>query len=157
MSGVRKKCIFAEKVETMNEENLIHGANATSFSGRDAADRARAREAGAKGIEAKKRKKLLRESIMEAADMVAMLTDAERQAIIEQGGDPNDATNRAMFVAALWHMARQKSKDGNADRRLIMDASGEMVSKLEMQMTPKEYLASVREMRERDNTARDNE
>lgn len=134
----------------MNEENLIHGANATTFSGRTAADRARAREAGAKGHEAHRRRKLLRESIMEAADMVAKLTDAERQSIIEQGCDPNDVTNRARFVAALWVMAGVPTKDGNADRRLLMDASGEMVNKMELQMTPKEYLAQVRELRSND-------
>ena len=134
----------------MNDQNLIHGANETTFRGRDAADRARAREAGAKGNEAKKQKKLLRESIMEAADMVAKLTDAERQAIIEQGCDPNDVTNRARFVAALWTMAGVPTKDGNADRRLLMDASGEMVNKMELQMTPKEYLAQVRELRSND-------
>lgn len=138
------------KNKAMNDQNLIHGANETTFRGRDAADRARAREAGAKGNEAKKRKKLLRESIMEAADMVAKLTDAERQAIIEQGCDPNDVTNRARFVAALWAMAGVPTKDGNADRRLLMDASGEMVNKMELQMTPKEYLAQVRELRSND-------
>ena len=131
----------------MNEENLKPGANATTFRGRDAADRARARSAGAKGNEAKRQKKLLRESIMEAADMVATLTDAERQAIIDQGGDPDDVTYRARFVAALWYMAGVASKDGNADRRLLMDTSGEMVSKMELQMTPAEYLAKVRERR----------
>lgn len=141
----------------MNEKNLIHGANATTFRGGSAADSARAREAGAKGNESRRRRKALRESIMEAADMVAALSDAERQAIIEQGCNPDDVTNRARFVAALWAIAGVASKDGNADRRLILDASGEMVSKMEMQMTPKEYLASVREMRERENTARDNE
>ena len=135
----------------MNEENLRPGANATSFSGRDAADRARARDAGAKGNEAKRRKKLLRESIMEAADMVASLSDAEKQALIEQGCNPDEVTNRVRFVAALWAMAGVASKDGNADRRLLMDASGEMVTKMEMQMTPKEYLASVRKMRKADN------
>lgn len=134
----------------MNEENLIHGANATTFSGRTAADRARAREAGAKGHEAHRRRKLLRESIMEAADMVAKLTEAERQAIIEQGCDPNDVTNRARFVAALWVMAGVPTKDGNADRRLLMDASGELVNKMELQMTPKEYLAQVRKLRSND-------
>lgn len=96
-------------------------------------------------------RKTLRESIMEAADMVAALSDKERQAIIEQGCNPDDVTNRARFVAALWAMAGVASKDGNADRRLLMDASGEMVTKMEMQMTPKEYLASVREMRKADN------
>lgn len=116
----------------MNEENLIPGANATTFRGRDAADRARAREAGAKGNEAKKRKKLLRESIMEAADMVAKLSDEERQAIIKQGCNPDDVTNRARFVAALWAMAGVASKDGNADRRLLMDASGEMTQKIDI-------------------------
>lgn len=135
----------------MNDENLVHGANETTFRGRDAADRARAREAGAKGNEAKRKKKLLRESIMEAADMVAALSDEEKQALIKQGCNPDDVTNRARFVAALWAMAGVASKDGNADRRLLMDASGEMVTKMEMQMTPKEYLASVREMRKSDN------
>ena len=134
----------------MNDQNLIPGANATSFSGRTAADRARAREAGAKGHAEHRRRKLLRESIMEAADMVAKLTDAERQAIIEQGCDPNDVTNRARFVSALWAMAGVPTKDGNADRRLLMDASGEMVNKMELQMTPKEYLAQVRELRSND-------
>lgn len=131
----------------MNEQNLQPGANATSFSGRTAADRARAREAGAKGHAEHRRRKLLRESIMEAADMVASLPDAERQAIIDQGCDPDDVTNRARFVAALWYMAGVASKDGNADRRLLMDTSGEMVSKMELQMTPAEYLAKVRERR----------
>lgn len=131
----------------MNEQNLQHGANETTFRGRTAADRARAREAGAKGNEAKRMKKLLRESIMEAADMVAALTDAERQAIIDKGCDPNEVTNRARFVAALWYMAGVASKEGNADRRLLMDTSGEMVSKMELQMTPAEYLAKVRERR----------
>lgn len=135
----------------MNDENLVHGANETSFSCRTAADSARAREAGAKGHEARRKKKLLRESIMEAADMVAALSDAEKQALIEQGFNPDDVTNRARFVAALWAMAGNASKDGSADRRLLMDASGEMVAKLEMQMTPKEYLASVRAMRKSDN------
>ena len=127
----------------MNEQNLQPGANATSFSGRDAADRARARDAGAKGNEAKRRKKLLRESIMEAADMVAALTDAERQAIIDQGGDPNELTNRAMFVAALWHMARQKTKDGTADRKLLMEVSGEMAQNVNVSLgnekTPQDW------------------
>ena len=116
----------------MNEQNLQRGANATTFRGRTAADRARAREAGAKGNEAKRRKKLLRESIMEAADMVATLTDAERQAIIDQGGDPDDVTNRVRCVAALWYMAGVASKDGNADRRLLMDISGEMTQKIDI-------------------------
>ena len=135
----------------MNEQNLQPGANATTFSGRTAADRARARDAGARGHEAKRRKKLLRESIMEAADMVAALSDAEKQALIEQGCNPDEVTNRARFVAALWAMAGVASKEGNADRRLLMDASGEMVTKMEMQMSPKEYLASVRKMRKADN------
>lgn len=132
----------------MNEENLVHGANETTFRGRDAADRARAREAGAKGNEAKRRKKLLRESIMEAADMVAALSDSEKQALIEQGFNPNDVTNRARFVAALWAMAGKVSKDGSADRRLLMDALGEMTNKMEVQLSPYEYLAKVRELRE---------
>lgn len=116
----------------MNEENLIHGANATTFRGRDAADSARARAAGAKGNESRRRRKALRESIMEAADMVAALSDAERQAIIEQGCNPDDVTNRARFVAALWAMAGKVSKDGAQDRRLLMDTSGEMTQKIDI-------------------------
>ena len=69
---------------------------------------------------------------MEAADMVATLTDAERQAIIDQGGDPDDVTNRVRCVAALWYMAGVASKDGNADRRLLMDISGEMTQKIDI-------------------------
>lgn len=106
-----------------------------------------AREGANASNEVQRQKKLLRESIMEAADMVATLTDEERHAIIENGCDPNDVTNRARFVAALWYMAGQYSKDGNADRRLLMDASGEMTNKMEVQMSPFEYLAKVRELR----------
>lgn len=106
------------------------------------------RAGGKQRAENEKQKKLLRESIMEAADMVATLTDDERQAIIEKGCDPNDVTNRARFVAALWFMAGQPSKDGNSDRRLLMDASGEMTNKMEVQLSPFEYLAKVRELRE---------
>lgn len=103
---------------------------------------------GKKRAENEKQKKLLRDSIMEAADMMATLTDEERRAIIENGCDPNEVTNRARFVAALWYMAGQYSKDGNADRRLLMDASGEMTNKMEVKMSPFEYLAKVRELRE---------
>ena len=133
----------------MNNENLKKG-EATQFrSGEEAARNGR--NGGRASGEARLRRKLLRESIMEAADMVASLSDAERQAIIDKGCDPNEVTNRARFVAALWYMAGVASKDGNADRRLLMDTSGEMVTKMEMQMTPKEYLASVREMRKANN------
>ena len=136
----------------MNDQNLIPNSQRTPSELREMT-----RKGGIRSGEERRRRKSLRESIMEAADVVAALSDAERQAIIEQGYNPDDVTNRARFVAALWAMAGVASKDGNADRRLLLDASGEMVSKMEMQMTPKEYLASVREMRERENTARDNE
>lgn len=125
----------------MNDENLIHGANATTFSGRDAAERARAREAGAKGHETRRRRKLLRESIMEAADMVSILTDEEKQRIIDAGGEL--PTNREAFVAALWYMARQKTKDGTADRKLLMEVSGEMAQNVNVSLgnekTPQDW------------------
>lgn len=109
-------CIFAG---IMNDENLIPHQYR---SGKEA------REAGARGgrasVEARRRRKLLRESIMEAADMVAALTDEEKQRIIDAGGEL--PTNREAFVAAIWHMARQNSKDGTADRKLLMEVSGEM-------------------------------
>lgn len=91
-----------------------------------------AREGANASNEVQRHKKLLRESIMEAADMVAALSDAERQAIIDRGCDPNEVTNRVRFVAALWYMAGLASKDGNADRRLLMDASGEMTQKIDI-------------------------
>lgn len=127
----------------MNEQNLIPNSQRTPSELREMT-----KKAGIKSGEVRREKKLLRESIMEAADMVATLTDEERRAIIENGCDPNDVTNRARFVAALWYMAGQYSKDGNADRRLLMDASGEMTNKMEVQMSPFEYLAKVRELRE---------
>lgn len=111
----------------MNEQNLI------PFNQRSESE---AREMGTIGGirsgEVRREKKLLRESIMEAADMVAALSDAERQAIIDKGCDPNEVTNRARFVAALWYMAGVASKDGNADRRLLMDTSGEMMQKIDI-------------------------
>lgn len=131
--------------------NIVEAGLSTRYSSGCQAAVENGSAGGKQRAENEKKKKLLRESIMEAADMVAALSDAERQAIINRGCDPNEVTNRARFVAALWYMAGVASKDGNADRRLLMDASGEMVTKMEMQMTPKEYLASVREMRKSDN------
>lgn len=138
---------FSGKIaNTMNDQNLIPNSQRTPSELREMTQKG-----GIRSGEARRRRKSLRESIMEAADMVAALSDAEKQALIKQGCNPDDVTNRARFVAALWAMAGVASKDGNADRRLLMDASGEMVTKMEMQMTPKEYLASVREMRKSDN------
>ena len=82
--------------------------------------------------EVQRQKKLLRESIMEAADMVAVMSDEEKKEIIARGVDPNDVTNRMRFVAALWTMAGKASKDGAQDRRLLMDASGEMTQKIDI-------------------------
>lgn len=120
----------------MNNENLIP----TQYrSGNEA------REAGAKGGrasgEARRRRKLLRESIMEAADIVATLTDDERQRIIDAGGE--EPTNREAFVAALWYMARQKTKEGTADRKLLMEVSGEMAQNVNVSLgnekTPQDW------------------
>lgn len=122
----------------MNEQNLIPLNQRTKSKQREIT-----RNGGIKSGEVRRKNKLLRESIMEAADMVAALTDAERQAIIDQGGDPNESTNRAMFVAALWHMARQKTKDGTADRKLLMEASGEMAQNVNVSLgnekTPQDW------------------
>lgn len=91
-----------------------------------------AREGANASNEAQRQKKLLRESIMEAADMVAVMSDEEKQELLARGVDPNDVTNRARFVAALWSMAGKVSKDGAQDRRLLMDASGEMTQKIDI-------------------------
>lgn len=122
----------------MNEQNLIPNSQRTPSELREMTH-----NGGVKSGEVRRKNKLLRESIMEAADIVAALTDAERQAIIDQGGDPNELTNRAMFVAALWHMARQKTKDGTADRKLLMEVSGEMAQNVNVSLgnekTPQDW------------------
>lgn len=120
----------------MNDDNLIPNQFRSGN---------KAREAGAKGGrasgEARRRRKLLRESIMEAADIVATLTDDERQRIIDAGGE--EPTNREAFVAALWYMARQKTKDGTADRKLLMEVSGEMAQNVNVSLgnekTPQDW------------------
>lgn len=91
-----------------------------------------AREGANASNEVQRQKKLLRESIMEAADMVAVMSDEEKQELLNRGVDPNDVTNRARFVAALWAMAGKVSKDGAQDRRLLMDTSGEMTQKIDI-------------------------
>ena len=123
----------------MNNENLKKG-EATQFrSGEEAARNGR--DGGRASGEARRRRKLLRESIMEAADMVATLTDDERQRIIDAGGE--EPTNREAFVAALWYMARQKTKDGTADRKLLMEVSGEMAQNVNVSLgnekTPQDW------------------
>ncbi len=131
---MRKKCIFAEKVETMRPKGNPNIADV----GKDTRFRTGysqviiAREGANASNEVQRQKKLLRESIMEAADMVAVMSDEEKQKLIAHGVDPNDVTNRARFVAALWSMAGKVSKDGAQDRRLLMDASGEMTQKIDI-------------------------
>lgn len=120
----------------MNDENLIP-LNQRAKSER----REIARAGGVANGEARRRRKLLRESIMEAADLVATLTDDERRRIIDAGGE--EPTNREAFVAALWYMARQKTKDGTADRKLLMEVSGEMAQNVNVSLgnekTPQDW------------------
>ena len=120
----------------MNNENLIP-LNQRAKSER----REIARAGGVANGEARRRRKLLHESIMEAADMVASLTADEKQRIIDAGGEL--PTNREAFVAALWYMARQNSKDGTADRKLLMEVSGEMAQNVNVSLgnekTPQDW------------------
>ena len=120
----------------MNNENLIQNQQRTRAEREEMW-----REAGRASGETRRRRKLLRESIMEAADIVATLTDAERQRIIDAGGE--EPTNREAFVAALWYMARQKTKDGTADRKLLMEVSGEMAQNVNVSLgnekTPQDW------------------
>lgn len=120
----------------MNDENLIPLNQRTKSEQREIA-----RAGGVANGEARRRRKLLRESIMEAADIVATLTDDERQRIIDAGGE--EPTNREAFVAALWYMARQKTKDGTADRKLLMEVSGEMAQNVNVSLgnekTPQDW------------------
>lgn len=123
----------------MNDENLIPYQFTSDQSREEAAKNGRA--GGIAKGENNRRRKLLRESIMEAADMVATLTDEEKQRIVDAGGEL--PTNRAAFVAALWHMARQNSKDGTADRKLLMEVSGEMAQNVNVSLgnekTPQDW------------------
>lgn len=123
----------------MNNENLKKGEATRFKSGERAA--IEGRKGGLAFGENNRRRKLLRESIMEAADLVATLTDEEKQRIIDAGGKL--PTNREAFVAALWHMARQNSKDGTADRKLLMEVSGEMAQNVNVSLgnekTPQDW------------------
>lgn len=124
----------------MNRKENLKKGKATQFkSGERAA--IEGRKGGLAYGENNRRRKLLRESIMEAADVVATLTDDEKQRIIDAGGEL--PTNRVLFVAALWHMARQKSKDGTADRKLLMEVSGEMAQNVNVSLgnekTPQDW------------------
>lgn len=123
----------------MNNENLKKGEATRFKSGERAA--IEGRKGGLAFGENNRRRKLLRESIMEAADIVATLTDDERQRIIDAGGE--EPTNREAFVAALWYMARQNSKDGTADRKLLMEVSGEMAQNVNVSLgnekTPQDW------------------
>lgn len=120
----------------MNDENLIPLNQRAKSEQREIA-----RAGGVANGEARRRRKLLRESIMEAADLVATLTDEEKHRIIDAGGEL--PTNREAFVAALWHMARQKTKDGTADRKLLMEVSGEMAQNVNVSLgnekTPQDW------------------
>lgn len=120
----------------MNNENLIPNSQRTPSELREMT-----RKGGIASGEARRRRKLLRESIMEAADLVATLTDEERQRIIDAGSE--EPTNREAFVAALWYMARQNSKDGTADRKLLMEVSGEMAQNVNVSLgnekTPQDW------------------
>lgn len=123
----------------MNNENLKKG-EATRFKSGERAAR-EGRKGGLAFGENNRRRKLLRESIMEAADIVATFTDDEKQRIIDAGGKL--PTNREAFVAALWYMAHQNSKDGNADRKLLMEVSGEMAQNVNVSLgdekTPQDW------------------
>lgn len=123
----------------MNNENLKKGEATRFKSGERAA--IEGRKGGLAFGENNRRRKLLRESIMEAADLVATMTDEEKQRIIDAGGKL--PTNREAFVAALWHMARQNSKDGTADRKLLMEVSGEMAQNVNVSLgnekTPQDW------------------
>ena len=134
MAECAEKVYFCRKNKTMNPKGNPNIADA----GKDTQFRAGysqvivARKGANASNEVQRQKKLLRESIMEAADMVAVMSDEEKKEIIARGVDPNDVTNRMRFVAALWTMAGKASKDGAQDRRLLMDASGEMTQKIDI-------------------------
>ena len=128
--------------EAMNEQNLI------PFNERSESE---ARESGQKGGvksgEVRREKATFRLEYAALLDMFARMVDAELVKLKEEWG-LDKVTNRQCIVAASVELARRPTAAGTAERRLIYDNMGEMTNKMEVQLSPYEYLARVRELRE---------
>lgn len=91
----------------------------------------------------------LRERILEALDAPGSLdADGQRR-------EADGKTNADLIVEALMVTAQKTNGEGTAARRLLMNWLGEgKITKAIEAMTPFQYLAKVRELRELEN--RDN-
>lgn len=139
------KSVFLSKNkynEAMNEQNLI------PFNERSESE---VREMNAKGGrnsgEVRREKATFRLEYTALLDMFARMGDSELVKLKEEWG-LDKVTNRQCIVAASVELARRPTAAGTAERRLIYDNMGEMTNKMEVQLSPYEYLAKVRELRE---------
>lgn len=128
--------------EAMNEQNLIPFNERTESEQREITQKG-----GLKSGEVRREKATFRLEYSALLDMFARMGDAELVKLKEEWG-LDKVTNRQCIVAASVELARRPTAAGTAERRLIYDNMGEMVNKMEVQMTPYEYLAKVRELRE---------
>lgn len=106
----------------MNDDNLIPYKSESE-----------AREGGRKGGvasgEARRRKKMMRDTILAALDGKM---------------DGSELTNEQRIVVALLESALTKGKDGNADRRLLMDWLGEGKSTTAVEVSkPEDVMAEI--------------
>lgn len=128
--------------EAMNEQNLI------PFNERSESEvREMNAKGGVKSGEVRREKATFRLEYSALLDMFARMGDAELVKLKEEWG-LDKVTNRQCIVAASVELARRPTAAGTAERRLIYDNMGEMTNKMEVQLSPYEYLAKVRELRE---------
>lgn len=128
--------------ETMNEQNLIPFNERTESEQREITQKG-----GLKSGEVRREKATFRLEYTALLDMFARMGDAELVKLKEEWG-LDKVTNRQCIVAASVELARRPTAAGTAERRLIYDNMGEMTNKMEVQLSPYEYLAKVRELRE---------
>lgn len=108
----------------MNDENLIP-LNERAKSEQRAIQVAGGKANGA----ARRRKKMMRDTILAALDGKM---------------DGSELTNEQRIVVALLESALTKGKDGNADRRLLMDWLGEGKSTTAVEVSkPEDVMAEI--------------
>ena len=139
------KSVFLPKnkyYKAMNERNLIQNQSRSPNKARE-----NGQKGGVKSGEVRREKATFRLEYTALLDMFARMGDAELVQLKEEWG-LDKVTNRQCIVAASVELARRPTAAGTAERRLIYDNMGEMTNKMEVQLSPYEYLAKVRELRE---------
>lgn len=108
----------------MNDENLIPMPDRTEKEQREIAT-----AGGVASGKARRRKKMMRDTILAA---------------LEGKMDGSELTNEQRIVVALLESALTKGKDGNADRRLLMDWLGEGKSTTAVEVSkPEDVMAEI--------------